>query len=201
MGKKKIGFLLPLLILSNIHTYAQELQWQEKNELTKSLYKAFEDFINEEPEPYKKQKTGRYNSLWEFLTSNKRRKNTELQKKREAKIFIESHFIFHDTVSELVFFDKNQMIEWGKSLGAYVFVQLEEFNVNCCNIFILMVDGCSGLRCLGIYVFEQESENWKLITGTYTDIRENIIIKTDNEQNKIIFETISRKIGELQITP
>ncbi|WP_158648486.1 hypothetical protein, partial [Candidatus Symbiothrix dinenymphae] len=62
---------------------------------------------------------------------------------------------------------------------------------------ILMVDKCSGVRCLSIYVFEQKNGNWKLMTGTNTDIREKIAIRVDNEQDEIVFETETRKIGKL----
>ena len=69
MGKKKVNFFLLLFMLSNIHTYSQELQWQEKNELTKSLYLSLENFVNEEL--YDKDKAGGYNSFWEFFIRKK----------------------------------------------------------------------------------------------------------------------------------
>ena len=48
-----------------------------------------------------------------------------------------------------------------------------------------------------MYVFEQEGKNWKLMTATNTDIREKINIRVNNEQDEIVFETESRKIGGL----
>ena len=175
-----------------------ELQWREKNELTKSLYLSLENFVKEES--YSRDKAGGYNSLWELFTRKKKQKRDKVQKQikqQEVKNFLESHFIFYDTVPELVFFDKSQILEWGRSFGAFAYVQSEEFNVKDSNIFILMIDKCSGVRCLSIYVFEQEGENWKLMTGTNTGIREKINIRVDNEQDKIVFETESIKIGEL----
>lgn len=197
MGKKKVIFLL-LFMLSNIHTYSQELQWKEKNELTKSLYLSLENFVSEEL--YDKDKAGGHNSFWEFFTRKKKRKEEKTQKQikqQEVKNFLETHFIFYDTIPELVFFNKNQIIEWGRNFGAFAYVQSEEFKVKDSNIFILMVDKCSGVRCLSMYVFEQVDKNWKLMTGTNTGIRDKINIRINNEQDEIVFETESRKIGKL----
>lgn len=130
----------------------------------------------------------------------KNRKEDKIQKQikqQEVKNFLETHFIFYDTVPELVFFDKSQIIEWGRNFGTFVYVQSEEFKVKNSNIIILMVDKCSGVRCLNMYVFEQEGKNWKLMTATNTDIREKINIRVNNEQDEIVFETESRKIGGL----
>jgi len=202
MDKKKIIFLLlSLFMLSNIHTYSQELQWQEKNELTKFLYQSMKNFTNETAFIKIKLPSIFEVALFDYLNvaltrKKKEKKYTEqkLMRQQEVKNFIETHFIFYDTVPELIFFDKNQILEWGKSFG---FVQTEEFNLKNNNIFILMVDVCSGVRCLNIYVFKQEDKNWKLLTGTNTNIREKVIIRINNEQNKIIFETISGEIGKI----
>ncbi|MDR2728522.1 MAG: hypothetical protein LBB56_05260 [Chitinispirillales bacterium] len=202
MGYRIYLLLLLFIFLStNVHSqelFTKELQWQEKNELTTSLYKAFEDFINEEPKPYKKQKTGRYNSLWELLTSNKRRENTEQQKKQEAKIFIDSHFIVRDSILELIFYDKDQIIEWSKNSLPFAYVYSEDFCVQECSIYIVMVAGCSGLPCWNIDVFKEKDGLWQLITGTHARRHEMIIIKIDENQGKFLFVTTSNKvIGEL----
>ena len=203
MGKKKIISLF-FFMLSTIHTYSQELQWQEKNELTQSLYQSLENFVNEDT--YVKYKLPRIDGVSffeyfnEILTKKRREKKYAEQKKikqKEVKFFLESHFINYDTIPELIFFDKNQIKEKGKSFGVFSSVHSEEFSVKDCNIFILMIDKGSGIRCLNIYVFKQVSNIWKLMTGTSTDIREKINIRVDNEQDKLLFETESKKIGEL----
>ena len=203
LSTKKISlcFLLHWLMLLNFHTYSQELQWQKKDELTISLHQSMKSFVDEEPyiriELPSVFEVGLFDYFRDVLTRKRNEKEYTEQKRirqQEIKNFLETHFIFHDTILEFVFFDRNQIIEWGK-FGT-LFVQSEEFNVNGCNIFILMVDGCSGVRCLSIYIFAQENDNWKLITGTSTYIRERIYLRIDNEQKKIIFETEAGKIGE-----
>ena len=52
MGKKKISFLILLIMLSNIHSYSQklfvkELQWKEKKQLVGELYESMTDFVND----------------------------------------------------------------------------------------------------------------------------------------------------------
>ena len=175
-------------MLSGIHSYSQELRWRETNELTKSLYQSMVNFANE-----------------------KSRNKQKRMKQQEVKNFLEAHFTFQDTIPKLVFFDKNQIVEWGTNFTAspfmpYSLVQSKEFNVNNSNIFVLMVDGCSGVQCLDIYIFVQEGKTWQLIAGSERNINigEFVNVRIDNDQEKIVFETVetnSRKIGEFAPKP
>jgi hypothetical protein len=202
--KTNVCFTLALFMLSSILAYSQELRWQGKKELTQSLYQSLENFVNKDTCVDIKLSSIFEVNFFEYLndvvTIKKKEKmyaEQKQKKQQEAKNFLETHFILHDTVPELIFFDKSQIVEWGLSFGTFASVQSEEFRVKDYNIFILMIDKCSGVRCLSIYVFEQEGENWKLMTGTSTDIREKINIRVDNEQDEIVFETESWTIGKL----
>lgn len=216
MGKKKIIFLLLLFMFLNMHTYSQtlfteELHWKENKEFVNDLYVSMKNFVNDTtPVIVKYNKIPFYEmnlfDLFDRIFKKKKiDKQLTLQKRieqQEVKNFLEAHFVFHDTILELVFFDKNQIIEWSKSIKISPFmpfpiVQSKEFNLSDKNILILMIDGCSGVRCLKIYVFAQENENWKLITGADTNIREFINLRIDKEEKRIIFETKSGQIGEL----
>jgi hypothetical protein len=159
----------------------EELHWQEKSKLTQSLYDSMENFVNFE------------------LSKKKRDKDYNVQKRieqRKTKIFLETHFILNDTILELVFFAKNQILEWK---GDYHPNQLrkEEFRIKNANIFILIVDGCFGIYCPHIYVFKEIEGIWILLTSTSARLMEMIMVKVVDNEEKIVFETKSSKIGEL----
>jgi len=97
--------------------------------------------------------------------------------------------------SIMIFQDKNQIIEWSKSIDA--FVQLEEFCVKNSNIIILTTDICSGVFCLSIEIFIEKNQHWRLILSTSARLREIITLKVEDSEEKIIFEIKSGKIGEL----
>lgn len=102
-----------------------------------------------------------------------------------------------DSITKPVFKNTNQIIEWGKNLSPFVSVQSEKFCIGDCDVFILMVDKCSGIYCPSIYIFEVRNKFWQLIASTHTKLKEQIEIKVDNTQGKIIFKTESVQIGEL----
>jgi len=181
MGKKTIIFMLLLFILSNIHVYSQELQWREKNELTKSLYLSLENLGNEKSHCNRKNKKS-------FTVQ-------EQIKQQETKNFLETHFIFHDTVPELVFFNKDQIIEWGKERVPFASLYYSsEFCITGCNIYITVVAGCSGIPCWNINIFKEKEGLWKLITGTSSRLREVITVKIDDNEEEIAFRTTSGKV-------
>ena len=184
MGKKTIIFMLLLFILSNIHVYSQELQWREKNELTKSLYQSLENLGNEKTHSKRKNKKS-------FTVQ-------EQIKQQETKNFLETHFIFHDTVPELVFFDKDQIIEWSKERLPFASIYYSsEFCIKGCNIYITVVAGCSGIPCWNIDVFKEKEGLWKLITGS-SRFREVITVKIDDSEEEIVFgTTFGKVIGRL----
>jgi hypothetical protein len=102
-----------------------------------------------------------------------------------------------DSIEILTFQSKNKIIEWSESFGKFAFVQSREFCMKNNNIFILMVDGCSGMSCLFIYVFKKKDNIWELQTTSQARLKEQLKVRTDNEQEKIIFEINSGQIGEL----
>ena len=84
-------------MLSSINTYSQELQWREKNGLTKSLYQSLESFVNEETYVKIKLPSIFEVSLYDVLTKKKREKKLAEQKhikQQEAKIFLKNTFYF-----------------------------------------------------------------------------------------------------------
>jgi len=102
-----------------------------------------------------------------------------------------------DSITKPVFQNTNQIIEWGKNLSPFASVQSEQFCIKNRDVFILMVDKCSGIYCPSIYIFEVKNKLWHLITSTHANLKERIEIKVDNNQKKIIFKTKSVQIGEL----
>ena len=205
MGQKKIKYLMILIVLFSIQVYSQELQWREKNELTRALYLSLDNYVNEETNTELKLpnilKVGPFEYLYDVLTRKKReqqyaeQKQIEQIKQQEAKTFLKSHFIINDSIVELVFQNKEQILEWSEIMwGAFSVIRPEDIYIKNHNIFILMIDGWCSDRCLGIDIFKQEDTNWKLITSTGTNIREQFVINIDDDGGKIIFQTKSDKI-------
>jgi len=95
------------------------------------------------------------------------------------------------------FQDTNQIIEWGKKLLPFSNAHLEDIQIKNCHFKILIVIGCSGLPCLQINVFKEDSSLWKFIMYSNARLTEKLTIVVDNKQEKVIFKTKSGKIGEL----
>ncbi len=102
-----------------------------------------------------------------------------------------------DSIEKLVFQNTSQIIEWGKNIGPLVSVQSEKLCIRNCNVFILIVDICSGIYCPIIYIFEERNKLWQLITSTQVRLKEQIEIDVDDKTEKLIFKTQSSQIGEL----
>lgn len=102
----------------------------------------------------------------------------------------------NDSIKMPVFQNTNQIIEWGKHWDL-ASVRSEKLCIRNCEVFILMVDICSGIYCPFIYVFVVKNKHWQLITSTHANLTKHIEIKVDNNQGKIIFKTTDGQIGEL----
>ena len=204
--RRRIPYLLFILLLSTYYVHSQELfikelQWQEKNEYTKSLYQSMENFINEEAYVKLKRPSISEGTIFDYFGRKKIEKEYAEQKRVEqqkAKKFIDTHFIICDSIIELIFYDKDQIIEWSKNRLPFAYVHSEDFFIRGCNIYIVRTDGCSGVHCWNIDVFKEKDGLWQLITGTYGILRENITINIDDLNEKILFETTyNRVISEL----
>lgn len=102
-----------------------------------------------------------------------------------------------DTIEILTFQSIDKAKEWGKSFGTFACVQSAEFCIKDNNIFILMVDMCSGISCISFYVFKEKGDIWELQTTSQARLKEQIKIRVDNDQEKMIFEIPSGLISEL----
>lgn len=102
-----------------------------------------------------------------------------------------------DSIEILVFRDKDQIIEWSKNQLPFSSAYSKDILIKGCNIYIVMVAGCSGLPCWNIYIFKEKDELWQLVTSTDARLTERIEIIVDNKKGKIIFKTKSSQIGEL----
>lgn len=102
-----------------------------------------------------------------------------------------------DSIETLTFINKGKIKEWADNLGSFASVQSEEYCIKDSNIFVLMVYKCSGLPCLDLYIFKEKNGIWKLQTTSQTILKDELNIRVDNDQEKMIFETKSGQIGEL----
>ncbi len=103
----------------------------------------------------------------------------------------------NDSSAAFIYQDISQIIEWGKSNGNLVTVNSEKFRINNREVLILLVDKCSGIYCLSIYIFVAKNKHWQLIASSNARIKEKIETIIDNKSKKIIFNTKYAQIGEL----
>ncbi len=103
-----------------------------------------------------------------------------------------------DSIVETILRDTSQIIKWGMNVDvpatAY---KTKSLKINDLNVFILIVDICSGIYCPFIYVFIEEENQWCLKTRTHANLTEQIEIVVDSCRKKIIFTTKSKQVGEL----
>ena len=102
-----------------------------------------------------------------------------------------------DSIKVTTFQDQDQIIEWSYNQLPFSSVYSKNIHVNDSKIYISIVTGCSGLPCWRIFIFKEKDELWQLITSTDARLTEKIEIEVDNNSGKIVFNTKSRKIGEL----
>lgn len=102
-----------------------------------------------------------------------------------------------DSIETLIFKDKNQINEWGKTKLPFSSVSLNDFSSNGININVVLVSGCSGLPCWNIYIFTEKNGAWYLIAKANARLKEQLMLDVDSKHEKIIFRTKSSQIGEL----
>ena len=216
MGKKIILLSL-LFIFSNIHTYSQplfteDLHWKQQKEVVTELYESMRHLVNDTTPvivEYHKQNFSEmslYDLFNRIFKRQKIDKQLTLQKQirqNETKNYLDSNFVFVDNyVVGFGFKNKSQITEWGKNLNIspfmpYSAVHSAEFCIKDNNIYILIVNGCSGIPCISFYVFKENGDIWELQTASQAILKEQFSIRVDNNQKKIIFETVLMEIGEL----
>ncbi|GHT62550.1 hypothetical protein AGMMS50239_16180 [Bacteroidia bacterium] len=204
-------------MLSNMDSHSQQLftenlHWKEKKEVVTELYESMQHLVNDTTPVFVKYNKFNFSEMslfdlfYRIFKKQKIDKQLTLQKQirqNETKNYLDSNFVFiNDSVEGFGFKNKNQITEWGKSLNFSPFIQnpsvhSAEFCIKDNNIFILMVNGCSGIPCISFYVFKEKGNIWELQTTSQARLKEQLKIRVDNEQDKIVFETESRKIGEL----
>ncbi len=101
-----------------------------------------------------------------------------------------------DSIETLIFQDKNQINEWGKTQLPFSSVSSKDFSSNGINFIVVLVSGCSGLPCWNIYVFTNKKGAWYLIEKTNATLKQ-LMLDVDSKHEKIIFKTKSSRIGEL----
>jgi len=104
-----------------------------------------------------------------------------------------------DSIETLIFQDKNQINEWGKTQLPFSAVSSKDFSSKGINIYVVLVSGCSGLPCWNIYVFMEKEGAWYLIAKTNARLKEQLMLDVDSKHEKIIFKTKSSQIGELPL--
>jgi hypothetical protein len=117
-----------------------------------------------------------------------------------------------ESLESLVFQDKNNAFEWcyPSNIAGSSFTR--EISVEGVNVFIVFVIRGFGLLSWGATVFVKVEDSWRLVANTnfqktnnfpydsnkvLPQMENQLIIRADNDQRKIIFEIDSGQISEL----
>jgi hypothetical protein len=110
----------------------------------------------------------------------------------------ELRWTHRDSTKTLVFEDKNQILKWSGNQLPFSSVFSKDLAIDECNIYVILVSGCSGIACWRIYIFKEKNNHWEMITETDARLPGKIEVHVDNNNKKIVFNTKSSQIGELQ---
>jgi len=216
MGKKKIIFLFIFMSLFNIQVFTQQtfmftekLRWKPQKEAVKELYESMNSFVcDTTPVVVKYDYSSVLNLINHLFTRRRIKKQLDLRKRmvqNETKNYVDSNFVFiNDSVKYFRFKDKSRIIEWGESITSSPFVShslvhSSELHIKDNHVLILMVSGYSGIPITSFYVFRYKGNIWELQTTSRVKLTEKLIVKVDDDQEKILFETPSCQIGELPL--
>ncbi len=106
-------------------------------------------------------------------------------------------WVYSDSLTERVLQDTNQIVNLEVSSNPYDTYKTENIWIKNHNIFILIVDFCSGIYCLDIYVYKKENKQWRLVANSRANLKEQLIIEVDKELECIRFKTKTAQIGKL----
>jgi hypothetical protein len=119
------------------------------------------------------------------------RANSQEQFTKELK------WIPGDSITDVFFQDTLQIInQRNNDKFPFAHYESKSIQLNGDNFFIDMVDFCSGLYCVIIYVFKKEDDHWRLLARTHATLNERLIIDIDTMRQKILFKTKSKNEGE-----
>jgi hypothetical protein len=111
----------------------------------------------------------------------------------------ELKWVYSDSVPKIVLKDTSQIItSCLHNMGSFATYKTKSIKVGENNIFIVMIDICSGIYCPFIEVFKEEKNQWHFITSSHANLLENLKVEVDTCQTKVIFKVKSNQIGELK---
>ncbi len=90
--------------------------------------------------------------------------------------------------------DTCQIIDWGNQQLPWATSYTNQISVDGKQVFILVVNGYSGLIRSGIYVFKEEDNKWKLVAEGLKMAMGTIKTEIDQKDRKIIFKESTRRI-------
>ena len=208
MDKKTIIVLSVLMTLFCMQGYAQmfsdTLCWKQKDEAAIELYNYMSGIVCDNA-PIVVNSGG---SLFGFGEKKRIKKERALQRQllqNKMKAYMENNFVIvNDSVKSFRFCNKNQVIEWGKSLVFSPFTSTEvyptELSVKDSNILILMTCYGSGIIRMRYYVFRDSGRHWELQTASEEILFNKVDIKTDDEHGIILFDTPTGQIGKINLS-
>ena len=110
----------------------------------------------------------------------------------------ELKWMFPDSLQKTILIDTNQIIQSSlHKKGTFASYSTQKIRIEESNIFILMVDICSGIYCPFIDIFKEENNKWFLITSTHANLQTRLKIEVDTCNKKLLFKAGTKQIGEL----
>jgi hypothetical protein len=101
-------------------------------------------------------------------------------------------------LQKTIYIDTNHIIESGlRNWGTLASYKTKRIRIEENNIFILMVDICSGIYCPSIDIFKEENNKWFLITSSRANLQSRLKIEVDTCKKKLMFKAGTSQIGEL----
>ena len=210
MDKKKISTLLSLMMLFCMQGYTQicsdSLIWKQKDKAIGELYDYMSRIVNDtSPIVIKPWGYSLFDYIQWLVQKKKIKRIRTLQRQilqSKTKAYMDSCFVIvNDSVKSFRFSDKNQAIEWGKSIVLSPYTPTEvyptELSVMKSRILILMFHYGSGIIRMRFYVFRYHDDYWELLTVS-NDCKINVVqMKVDDNNEAVFFKSPSGNIGKL----
>ena len=105
---------------------------------------------------------------------------------------------YKDSIDTITFANIDSIKQWAGTLNKFSHTQSEISCIKGNNTYILIVEVGFGLPLQLFYIFRENNSAWELRATSQARIMERIKIRIDNKNERIIFETESAPIGELQ---
>jgi hypothetical protein len=104
---------------------------------------------------------------------------------------------YTDSTIQSIFHDTSTILQVLKKVNPKSVIKQKVRKVSNTDALILIVDRCSGVYCLSIYVFVQQADEWKFFASSQAFLKDSLNI--DAVRSELLFATRHVQVGSLQI--